>query len=112
MYILIKKSLCPHLKMRISRLIDVDEIDTWEFVNEDGRRRLKHTVNNGQYNDVVLRFINTLVDGESFIKILPTKSIGSQGHEDNSHLAIVLGRFAELLNVHFVEIGHYQTILE
>lgn len=113
MYILIKKSLCPDLKAQISKLIDEECLETWTFVNDDGRRRLMHTVKNNQYDDVVLRFINTFVDGVSFIKILPTVITGTKDiAQAEAHIPYVLGRFAELLNVYFAEIGQYQTILE
>ena len=106
-------SLCPDLKKEISELIKEDEITTWRFVIDDGKRRLMHVTNDNQFNDVVLRFITTYVDGVSFIKILPTVATDAQNQmRAKLHLGIVLGRFAELLNTHFCEIGQYKTILD
>lgn len=111
MYILIKESACPNLKHDISSMIDNHLIRTWEFVIEEGKKRLQHT-GDEQYGDVVIRFINTHLEGETYFKILPTIKVDAGDKESaESHLPIVLGRFAELLNSHFVGIGKYQTIL-
>lgn len=113
MYILVKTSVCPDLKKQISDLIDEEEIETWKFVVEEGKRRLMHTPSNSQYDDVVLRFITTLVDGVSYIKIMPTVRLGAVDQmRAMMHKAIVLGRFAELLNVYFDFIGQYTTVLK
>lgn len=113
MYILIKKSLCPDLKKQISDLIDDDEITTWEFVVDDGKRRLLHVSSDNQYDDVVLRFITSYIDGISYIKILPTVRTGIDNQmKAKLHLGIVLGRFSEILNTHFDGIGQYLTVLD
>lgn len=113
MYILVRTSLCPDLKKQIGNLIDEEEIDTWQFIVEDGKRRLMHKPSDCQYDDVVLRFITTIVDGVSYIKILPTIRTGVENQmRAKMHKGIVLGRFAELLNTHFDVIDQYTTILE
>lgn len=112
MYILIKTSICPDLKKQISNLVEDGELNTWKFVTEDGKRRLKLISNDNQYDDVVLRFLTTYIDGVSFIKILP--SIANEAHDKMQamlHFGIVLGRFSELLNIHFSVISSYKTIL-
>ena len=112
MYILIKTSLCPELKKQIWEMIDVGEINTWKFIKEDGKRRLEHTSSLGHYDKVVLRFINTYIDGVSYIKIMPTTKVGETDHDAaEKQKGVVLGRFAELLNTHFSEIGSYETVL-
>lgn len=113
MHILIKTSLCPDLKKQISDLIDDDEIKTWKFIIDDGKRRLMHISSDNQYDDVVLRFITSYVDGVSYIKILPTVRTGIDNcAKAKMHFGVVLGRFSELLNSHFDEIGQYLTVLD
>jgi|GEM_PF-3405624 hypothetical protein len=112
MYILIKRSLCPELKNEIGEMIDNKIISTWEFIHEEGKRRLKHTSKERQYNDVVLRFLNSYIEGVSYIKIIPTVVLGKEENETTeAHCAIVLSRFAELLNCHFSKIGAYETVI-
>lgn len=112
MYILIKTSLCPELKKQIREMIDEGIINTWTFITEEGKRRLEHSSSSGQYDKVVLRFINTFIDGVSFIKIIPTTKVGEADHDAaEDQKGIVLGRFAELLNTHFSEIGSYETVI-
>ena len=94
-------------------MIDDGEIKTWEFVNDDGKRRLKHIGVDGQFDDVVLRFLNSHDEGGLFIKIRPSVKSGAPDEEiARSHFGIVLGRFAEVINCHFPEMGSYITILE
>ena len=81
-------------------------------ITEEGKRRLEHSSSSGQYDKVVLRFINTFIDGVSFIKIIPTTKVGEADHDAaEDQKGIVLGRFAELLNTHFSEIGSYETVI-
>lgn len=111
MYILIKKSLCPSLKSDIREMIDKHIVKTWKFIEEDNRTRLIHT-GDSQYEDVVLRFINTSRENIQYIKIEPFSKIGSKDKElAETHFGVVLGRFAELLNCHFQTIGSYETFL-
>ena len=114
MYILIKNGYST-LKADIKKKIETKEISTWEFVVEEKRSRLMHTGRERQFNDVLLRFVTSHVDGHECLKIVPKVKIGLMGYaktEAESHLGLVLGRFAELLNCHFVEIGSYETILQ
>lgn len=113
MYILVNANKCPDFKKRISDMIDDGEIDTWEFIEEDNRRRLMHKSSSEQYSDVVLRFLNSHDEGGLFIKVRPTVKIGVKDEEKaKSHFGLVLGRFAEVINCHFPEIGSYTTFLE
>lgn len=111
MYILIKKIICPNLKSDIIKMIDAHQLSKWDYVEEEERRRLVY-IGEDQYNDVVLRFINTSKDGLQYLKILPTVRLDAQDRElAEKHFGIVLGRFAELLNSHFTMIGCYETML-
>lgn len=113
MYILVNADKCPDFKKKISDMIEEGEIKTWEFVIDDGKRRLKHKSDDKQYDDVVLRFLNSHDEGGAFIKIRPFAKTGTKDTEKaESHFGIVLGRFAEVINCHFPEIGSYTTILE
>lgn len=112
MYILIRTTRCPELKSEIGEMIENKKITTWEFIVEEGKRRLKHIPKDGQYDDVVLRFLNSYFDGVSYIKIIPTVVLGKEENgETEEHCGIILGRFAELLNCHFSKIGSYETVL-
>lgn len=114
MYILIKNDYST-LKAEIKKKIEAEEILTWEFVVEEDRSRLMHTGSERQFDDVLLRFVTSHVDGQECLKIVPKVKIGLMGNEKTeaeSHLGLVLGRFAELLNCHFAEIGSYETILQ
>ncbi len=113
MYILINAEKCSDFKKRISDMINEGEIRTWEFVIEEGKRRLMHKGDDEQYSDVVLRFLNSHDEGGQFIKIRPTIKLGVKDEEKaKSHFGLVLGRFSEVINCHFPEIGTYTTILE
>lgn len=113
MYILVNAEKCPDFKKRISDMIEEGEIKTWEFVIEDGKRRLMHKGCDDQYSDVVLRFLNSHDEGGQFIKVRPTIKEGTTDEEKSkSHYGLVLGRFAEIINCYFPEIGSYTTILE
>ena len=93
-------------------MIDEGKIESWKFVVEEGKTRLLHKPSSDQYDKVVLRFINTYIEGESHIKILPTMRIGETNiSEAKAQMGVVLGRFAELINCHFPEIECYTTIL-
>lgn len=112
MYILIKNAVCPTLKSDIDELIKTKVVKTWKFVVEEGKRRLMH-IGDEQYKDVVLRFINTYIDGEKYYRIEPHPAAGCSDKEmAMSHFGIVLGRFSELLNTHFPSIEHYETYLK
>lgn len=114
MYILIRKNYTS-LKADIKKKIETGEILTWEFVVEENRSRLMHTGSEKQFDDVLLRFITSHVDGQECLKIVPRVKIGLTVNEiakAESHLGLVLGRFAEILNCHFTEIGTYETILQ
>ena len=111
MYILIRKSFCPNLKIKIMDKIESSAIRTWQFVVEEEKERLMHT-SDEQYEDVVLRFIKTTREGILYTKVLPTVRAGVQDVDKaESHFGIVLGRFAELLNCHFNYIESYETVL-
>lgn len=111
MFILIRKSQCPNLKSDIIKMIDAHQLKTWGYIEEEERYRLVHT-GDDQYNDVVLRFINTSKDGQQYLKILPTVRLDAEDTElAETHFGVVLGRFAELLNCHFAMIGSYETVL-
>ena len=111
MYILIKKALCPTLKHDIVEMIDAKKLHTWSYVEEEERKRLIH-VGDDQYQDVVLRFINTSKDGQQFLKILPSVKLGAKDQKlAKQHFGVVLGRFAELLNCHFQVIASYETVI-
>ena len=70
MYILIKNK--DHtFKSEIKKLIEKGSIDTWKFVVEDERTRLMHVGSSNQYNDVVLRFITSYIEGVECLKIVP-----------------------------------------
>lgn len=114
MYILIKNDYST-LKADIKKKIEVKEILTWEFVVEEERSRLMHTGSDRQFDDVLLRFVTSHIDGQECLKIIPRVKIGLTGSdktEAESHLGLVLGRFAELLNCHFTKISSYETILQ
>lgn len=113
MYILIKSGY-ESLKSSIQNLIETGQIKTWEFIVEEERRRLRYIGDENQYADVVLRFITSYYDGMECLKIVPT--IRKATPRNNQKIAektvgIVLGRFSELLNTHFIEIGSYETML-
>lgn len=112
MYILIKNK--DHtFKSEIKELIENGSIDTWTFIIEDERTRLMHIGSSNQYNDVVLRFITSYLDGVKCLKIVPSVKNDSQDTENaKNHFGIVLGRFSEMLNCHFTEIGSYETFLD
>ena len=111
MYILIRNKNHT-FKSEIKQLIEDGKIETWQFVMEDNRTRLMHKGNDNQYNDVVLRFVTSYVDGIECLKIVPSVKIEVvDTGKAKEHFGIVLGRFAEMLNNHFVEIGSYQTFL-
>lgn len=112
MYILIKNK--DHsFKSEIKKLIEDGAIETWEFVLEEEHSRLMHIGSSKQYNDVVLRFITTYIEGVGCLKVLPTvKKDAKDIDRAKEHLGIVLGRFAEMLNCHFTGIGSYETILD
>ena len=94
-------------------MIDEGKIKTWEFVIDDGKRRLHHKGEDHQYSDVVLRFLNSHDEGGLFIKVRPSIKSGVKDEaKAQSHFGLVLGRFAEVINCHFPEIGSYTTILE
>ena len=114
MYILIRKNY-GSLKADIRKKIEAGEIETWKFVTEDDRSRLMHIGSDNQYDDVLLRFITTHSEGSECLKIVPKVKndvTGKSRHDAEKHLSLVLGRFAELLNCHFQEIGEYETILQ
>lgn len=112
MYILIKNDVCPNLKSDIAKLIDNKSVRTWKFVKEDNKNRLMHT-GDEQYKDVVLRFINTFIEGEKYYRIVPHPVENCPDEETaQSHFGIVLGRFAEMLNIHFPHIEYYETFLK
>ena len=112
MYILIRNNY-DNLKSEIKSQIDNGEIRTWKFVLEEERTRLMHIGENNQYGDVVLRFITTHDEGVECLKILPTVKLDADDIETaKSHFGVVLGRFSELLNNHFEEIGYYETYLQ
>ena len=113
MHILVNAAKCPDFKKRISDMIDEGKIKTWEFVIDDGKRRLHHKGEDHQYSDVVLRFLNSHDEGGLFIKVRPSIKSGVKDEaKAQSHFGLVLGRFAEVINCHFPEIGSYTTILE
>ncbi len=114
MYILIRRNYNT-LKADIKNKIETGEIDTWKFVIEDERTRLMHITPDKQYEDVLLRFITTHSEGPECLKIVPkvkNNICAEDRQEAENHLGVVLGRFAELLNCHFLEIGAYETILQ
>lgn len=114
MYILIKNDYST-LKADIKKKIEAKEILTWEFVIEEERSRLMHIGSEKQFDDVLLRFVTSHANGQECLKIVPRVKIGligSKRTEAESHIGLVLGRFAELLNCHFTEIGSYETILQ
>ena len=112
MYILIKNK--DHtFKSEIKKLIENGAIDTWEFVLEDERTRLMHVGSSRQYNDVVLRFFTSYIEGVECLKIVPSVKKDSKDIEKaKEHYGIVLGRVSEMLNCHFKEIGSYETFLD
>ena len=111
MYILIRNKNHT-FKSEIKQLIEDGKIETWEFVLEDERTRLMHNGENNQYNDVVLRFVTSYVEGVECLKIVPSvKKEVEDTEKAKRHFGIVLGRFAEMLNCHFSEISSYETIL-
>lgn len=112
MYILIKNK--DHtFKSEIKKLIEKGSIDTWKFVVEDERTRLMHVGSSNQYNDVVLRFITSYIEGVECLKIVPSVKNDSKDKEKaKEHFGIVLGRFSEMLNCHFPEIGSYETYFD
>lgn len=113
MYILVSAEKCPDLKKRISDMIDEGEINAWEFIIENGKRRLQHKGEDNQYSDVVLRFLNSHDEGGLFIKVRPTVKEGTTDAEKaKKQFGLVLGRFAEVINCYFPEIGSYTTILD
>ena len=113
MYILVNAIKCPEFKKRISDMIDKGEIRTWEFVIDDGKRRLLHKGEDGRFSDVVLRFLTSHDEGGLFIKVRPSVKIGVKDEKKaQTHFGLVLGRFAEVINCHFPEIGSYVTVLE
>lgn len=114
MYILIRNNYSS-LKADIKKKIAAGDIETWKFVLEDDRFRLMHIGSDNQYNDVLLRFITTHSEGTECLKIVPKVKndvTGKSRQDAERHLGIVLGRFSELLNCHFQEIGKYETILQ
>lgn len=111
MYILIKNKDYT-FKSEIKQLIEEGKIKTWKFIIEDDRMRLMHIGETNQYNDVVLRFLTSYSDGVECLKIVPSvKNDATNIEEAKDHFGIVLGRFSEMLNTHFAEIGSYETIL-
>lgn len=113
MHILVNAQKCPDFKKRISDMIKEGEIITWEFVIDEGKRRLLHKGENGQFADVVLRFLNSHDEGGQFIKVRPSIKTGVKDEKTaQSHFGLVLGRFAEVINCHFPEIGSYTTVLD
>lgn len=113
MFILIRNNYSS-LKADIKRKIEAGEIETWKFVMEDDRLRLMHKSSDNQYDDILLRFITTHSEGPECLKIAPKVKNGVAGkrkQEAEDLFGLVLGRFAEMLNCHFPEIGAYETIL-
>lgn len=114
MYILIRNNFSS-LKADIKRKIEAGEIETWKFVVEDDRSRLMHKSSDNQYDEILLRFITTHSLGPECLKIAPKvkNDVADKRKEKAEALfGLVLGRFAELLNCHFPEIGAYETILQ
>lgn len=112
MYILIK-NVDHTFKSEIKRLIENNTIDTWKFVLEEERTRLMHIGSSNQYNDVVLKFITSNIEGVESLKIVPSIKCDTQDKEKAAgHFGIVLGRFSEMLNCHFKKIGSYETFLD
>ena len=111
MYILIKNKDYT-FKYEIKKLIEEGKVKTWEFVVEDERARLMHIGGEDQYNDVVLRFVNSYEEGSECLKVVPSvKKEVDDTETAKKHFGIVLGRFAEMLNTHYEEIGSYETVL-
>lgn len=100
------------MRKRIEKMIKDNEIRTWEFIEEDGYKRLMHNCDD-QYKDVVLRFLTK--KEENYVIIEPKIKDGIDKKEEKetaeSHFGIVMGRFAELLNCHFPQLGSYKTFL-
>lgn len=99
-------------KSDIRKLIDNGIVKTWELIVEDERSRLVYIGDNNQYGDVALRFFSSFYDGVERLKIMPfVKKDAADEEMAKEHFGIVLGRFAEMLNQHFSDIGSYETVL-
>ena len=97
------------IKCRIKKMIMDNEIRTWEFVKELKYSRLMHN-GDEQYEDVVLMFKSK--EGDNSVDIIPKVRDGVEDEETaESHFGVVMGRFAELLNCHFPDLGSYKTFL-
>jgi len=100
------------MRERIRKMIKDKEVLTWEFVEEDNYYRLMHN-GDEQYEDVVLMFKST--KGKNYVNIEPKVRDGVEGLKEKetaeSHFGVVMGRFAELLNCHFADLGSYKTYL-
>jgi len=98
--------------------IENNEIRTWEFIQEGRYQRLLHT-GDDQYSDVVVRLVapseEDAKNGILYTEFIPSVRETVKNKKDIStaisHFGVVLGRFAELLNCHYPEIGEYKTIL-
>lgn len=97
------------LKDRIKQMIKDKNVLTWKYIVEDEHERLMHT-GDEQYEDVVLKFLSK--KGENKVTIEPKVRDEVKDTETaNSHIGVVMGRFAELLNCHFSDIKTYKTYL-
>lgn len=96
------------IKDRIKKMIEDNEIRTWEFVQEEFPR-LMHN-GDEQYEDVVLMFKSK--EGKNSVDIVPKVRDGVEDKDTaESHFGVVMGRFAELLNCHFQYLDSYRTFL-
>lgn len=119
MRIIVKRYLPSEWKADLKEKIENKEIRTWEFVMDGGHERLLHT-GDKQYRDVVIKFVPPTEEDKhkklkytQFVPII-CENVKSEEERDiaKSHLGIVLGRFAEVLNCHYAGVVKtYQILL-
>ena len=118
MRIIVDGYLPSEWKKDLKQKIKDKEIRTWKFIKEGDHERLLH-IGDEQYADVVIRLIapkeKEQLQGVKFTHFVPTVLETIKEKEAikiaEQHLEIVLGRFAEVLNCHYLDaIKDYRTI--